>query len=81
MIRWINIGCGLYTLVISWGLFKWWNGGNIPPDPIHPVHPNTGPLPDLWGLLVSPYALAAIGLVLVAVNAYAALQKRTAMPA
>jgi hypothetical protein len=77
MVKWVNIGCGLYTLVISASLFKWWKGGLIPPDPIHPG----GPLPDPWGLLVSPYALAAIGVVLVAVNAYGALQKGAATPA
>ena len=67
-IRWVNMGCGLYTLVIAASLLKWWKGVDIPPDPIHPP----GPLE----MLVSPYALMAIGVVLVVANVYGALQNR-----
>lgn len=65
MARLINLGCGLYMLFLAFSLYRLLHW------PIPVPHPNEGPLPDPWLALVSPFVVAAIGLVSVAVNVMA----------
>ena len=71
--KWVNVGCGLYLLVIAFFFYRWI-------DSVHErvPHPNWGPLPDPWIFLTSPYALGVVGLGAVAVGVGGLLQGRSA---